>query len=105
MTTAAGTAPASSRKDAPAYEGGVALALGWAQLTIGGQNFQQEVDPAATSARFELDLAAGLDRLYASFYDHAERTIAPYYVYVRRLSAYRAFTPVPSTMRRFSGLL
>ena len=46
-TTAAGTAPASSRKNAPAYEGGVALALGWAQLTIGGQNLQQEIDPAA----------------------------------------------------------
>ena len=73
-------------KDAPAYEGGVALALGWAQLSIGGQNLQQEVDPSATSACFEIDLAAGLDRLYASFYDHAERTIAPYYVYVRRLS-------------------
>ena len=29
-------------KEAPAYEGGVALALGWAQLTIGGQNLQQE---------------------------------------------------------------
>ena len=73
-------------KDAPAYEGGVALALGWAQLSIGGQNLQQEVDPTATSACFEIDLAAGLDRLYASFYDHIERTIAPYYVYVRRLS-------------------
>ena len=73
-------------KDAPAYEGGVALALGWAQLSIGGQNLQQEVDPTATSACFEIDLAAGLDRLYASFYDHTERTIAPYYVYVRRLS-------------------
>ncbi len=71
-------------KDAPGYEGGVALALGWAQLSIGGHNLQQEVDPAATSACFELDLAAGPDRLYASFYDHLERTIAPYYVYVRR---------------------
>ena len=73
-------------KDAPAYEGGVALALGWAQLSIGGQNLQQEVDPSATSACFEIDLAAGLDRLYASFYDRIERTIAPYYVYVRKLS-------------------
>ena len=71
-------------KDAPAYEGGVALGLGWAQLSIGGRNLQQEVDPAATSACFELDLVAGPDRLYASFHDHAERTIAPYYVYVRR---------------------
>ncbi|MCY3760522.1 MAG: hypothetical protein OXH50_04675, partial [Gemmatimonadetes bacterium] len=59
---------------------------GWAQLSIGGRNYQQEVDPAAASACFEVDLGAGPDRLYASFYDHAERTIAPYYVYVRRLS-------------------
>ena len=73
-------------KNAPAYEGGVALALGWAQLTIGGQNLQQEVDPAATSTCFEIDLAAGPDRLYASFYDRIERTIAPYYVYVQKLS-------------------
>ena len=73
-------------KNAPAYEGGVALALGWAQLSIGGQNLQQEVDPTATSACFEIDLAAGFDRLYASFYDRIERTIAPYYVYVRKLS-------------------
>ena len=73
-------------KEAPAYEGGVALALGWAQLTIGGQNLQREVDPHAPSVRFELDLAAGPDRLYASFYDRAERTIAPYYLYVRKLS-------------------
>ncbi len=73
-------------KDATAYEGGVALPLGWAQLSIGGRNLQQEVDPAATSACFEIDLVPGPDRLNASFHDHAERTIAPYYVYVRRLS-------------------
>ena len=72
-------------QEAPAYEGGVALALGWAQLSIGGRNYQQEVDPAAASACFELDLGPGPDRLYASFYDHAERTIAPYYVYVRKV--------------------
>ena len=35
--TAAGSAPASSPEDAPAYEGGVALALGWARLSIGGR--------------------------------------------------------------------
>ena len=74
-------------KDAPAYEGGVALALGWAQLSIGGRNYQQEVDPAATGAIFEIDLAAGPDRLYASFHDHVERSIAPYYVYARRTPA------------------
>ena len=72
--------------DAPAYEGGVALALGWARLSIGGQHCQQEVDPAATGAIFEIDLAAGPDRLCASFHDHLERSIAPYYVYVQRLS-------------------
>ena len=48
---------ASSRKMLRAYEGGVALGLGWAQLSIGGQNLQQEVDPTATSACFEIDIA------------------------------------------------
>jgi arylsulfatase A-like enzyme len=71
--------------DAPAYQGGVALNIGWAQLSIGGQNYQQEIDPTSTSARFEVDLKAGPDQLFASFHDHSERTIAPYYVYARRL--------------------
>ena len=71
--------------DAPAYEGGVALAIQWAQLSIGGQNYQCETDPEGTHARFAVDLAPGTDRLYASFHDGLERTIAPYYVYVRRL--------------------
>ena len=42
--------------------------------------------PPRRAACFEIELAAGLDRLYASFYDRIERTIAPYYVYVRKLS-------------------
>ena len=72
-------------EDAPAYEGGVALAIQWAQLTIGGTNYQAEVDPTGTSARFAVDLTTGPDQLFAAFHDHTERSIAPYYVYVRRL--------------------
>ena len=72
-------------EDAPAYEGGVALAIQWAQLTIGDANYQAEVDPAGTSALFTVELTTGPDQLFAAFHDHSERTIAPYYVYIRRL--------------------
>ena len=74
------------RKTLRPTKAGSPLALGWARLSIGARNCQQEVDPAATGAIFEIDLAAGPDRLYASFHDHLERSIAPYYVYVQRLS-------------------
>ena len=73
-------------EDAPAYEGGVALAIQWAQLTIGDANYQAEVDPAGTNALFTIELTTGPDQLFAAFHDHSERTIAPYYVYIRRLS-------------------
>ena len=73
-------------EDAPAYEGGVARAIQWAQLTIGDANYQAEVDPAGTNALFTIELTTGPDQLFAAFHDHSERTIAPYYVYIRRLS-------------------
>ncbi|HIL10291.1 MAG TPA: N-acetylgalactosamine-4-sulfatase, partial [Candidatus Latescibacteria bacterium] len=73
-------------EDAPAYQGGVALAIQWAQLTIGDANYQAEVHPAATNALFTIELTTGPDQLFAAFHDHSERTIAPYYVYIRRLS-------------------
>ncbi len=70
--------------DAPHYTGGVSMAIGWAQLTIGGATHQLEVSPDSTGAVFAVELGAGHDRLYAAFHDDVERTIAPYYVYVRR---------------------
>jgi len=71
--------------DAPAYEGGTALAIQWAQISIGGKTLQREIESDAASTLFEIDLIPGPDRLYASFHDHTERSIAPYYVYIRRL--------------------
>ena len=66
------------------YTGGVALNIGWAQLTIGGKTYQQEVDPESTGAVFEVDLGAGHDKLFSAFYDTAEkRVIAPYYIYIQ----------------------
>lgn len=65
------------------YTGGVALDIRWAQLTVGGRTYQREVDPRSTGAVFSVVLAAGVDHLYAAFHDLRERTMAPYYVYVR----------------------
>ena len=72
-------------EDAPAYEGGPPIAIRSARLAIGGQGHQCETDPQDTCACFEAVLKPGTDRLYASFHDDVERTIAPYYVYVRKL--------------------
>ncbi len=72
-------------KNAPAYEGGVALDIGWAQLIVGNKNYQQEVTSDATQIIFTIDLEAGEDQLFASFHDSKEQSIAPYYVYVQRL--------------------
>jgi hypothetical protein len=70
--------------DAPAYEGGEAIAINWAQLSIGGKNYQHEIDANAQSVTFSVELKKGADQLFAAFYDDKERTLAPYYVYVRR---------------------
>ena len=69
--------------DAPYYEGGIAIALQWAQLSIGGQNYQCEVDTERESVLFSADLKEGPDQLFAALYDGKERSMAPYYVYVR----------------------
>ena len=69
------------------YTGGTAVPVEWARLEIGGASFHQEVEAGDVSAAFEVVLSAGSDRLYASFYDRNERSIAPYYVYVTLLEA------------------
>jgi len=68
------------------YSGGEALAIQWAQIEIGGQTRWKEVDGDAPCVTFEMDLPAGAAHLYAAMYDRIERTIAPYYIYVRRLA-------------------
>lgn len=70
--------------DASHYSGGTALQIGWAQITIGGKTYQQEIGVDDTGAQFDVTLQTGQDRLYASFHDKIERLIAPYYVYVRK---------------------
>jgi arylsulfatase A-like enzyme len=67
------------------HSGGTALDIRWAQLTIQGRNYQAEVDGARAAATFEVDLTVGPDHLFAAFYDKKERTIAPYYIYIRKL--------------------
>ena len=66
------------------YSGGVAIPIEWARITIGGNSYEREVDDSDTGSVFEVDLETGEDQLYAAFYDRAERTIAPYYVYVTK---------------------
>jgi hypothetical protein len=61
------------------------LDIRWAQLTIQGKNHQAEVDGTKAAATFEVDLTVGPDHLFAAFYDKKERTIAPYYIYIRKL--------------------
>ncbi len=68
------------------YTGGTAVPVEWARLALGGRAHYLEVADTDESAVFELALAAGSDRLYASFFDRAERSIAPYYVYVTMLA-------------------
>lgn len=70
--------------DATHYTGGVALRIGWAQMTIGGKTYQTEIGEDDTGATFQVALRRGPDRLFASFHDKVERMIAPYYVYVRK---------------------
>ena len=67
------------------HSGGVALDLRWAQITVGGKNYQAEVDGDQPSVTIEVDLEEGPDRMVAAFYDKKERTIAPYYIYIRQV--------------------
>ncbi len=68
------------------YTGGTAVPVEWARLELGGKDYHREVNDSDESAVFELDLTTGPDRLYASFFDREERSIAPYYVYVTRIA-------------------
>ena len=77
---------AIKRSDAPHYSGGVALPIRWARIAIAGQNLYTEVEPTDVYAEFAVSLERGTDRLFAAFYDTAERTIAPYYLYVTMLA-------------------
>jgi arylsulfatase A-like enzyme len=71
--------------DTPHYSGGVALNIRWARLEVGGRSYHREVDEGSAAVVFPASLLKGRDRLFAAFYDESERTIAPYYVYVRKI--------------------
>lgn len=69
----------------PMYTGGKSIDIRWARLIIGDQTLHAEVDPAATSVLFEADLPQGAAHVYPSFHTCMPGTIAPYYIYVRRM--------------------
>ncbi len=73
------------QKEFPHYTGGVAMDIRWAQVTVGGQSHHREIGPNDDSVVFELALEAGADHLVAAFHNDRENTIAPYYVYIRKL--------------------
>ncbi len=70
-------------KHAPHYQGGRAIDLRWAQLSIGGREYQMELSEEARGAVFRVPLQTGLDHLFAALYDTGTEPMAPYYVYVR----------------------
>jgi len=67
------------------YTGGEPIGIRWARLEIGGQVLHAEVDPQAPHVTFEVDLPEGPAHLYPSFHDLKLRTIAPYYIYIKRM--------------------
>ena len=71
-------------QEAHLYSGGNALDLRWAQVNIGGRDMQCELEADATSAKFEVELPEGEDKLFASFYGRGGEVRAPYYIYITK---------------------
>lgn len=67
------------------YTGGKPIDIRWARLIIGDQVLYAEVESRAKYVRFEIELQAGPAHVYPSFHTCEPGTIAPYYIYVRRL--------------------
>ena len=67
------------------YTGGEALGIKWARLVIGDQVLNAEVESGASHVRFVVDLKEGPVHVYPSFHTTKIQTIAPYYIYVRRV--------------------
>ncbi len=67
------------------YSGGTAIQVSWARLEIGGQVLYAEVEDGAKCVKFEMDLPEGQAHMYPSFHNDKLKTIAPYYIYVRRV--------------------
>ena len=68
-------------KEAHFYSGGEALDVRWAQVHTGGQC---ELESNAASAKFEIKLQEGKDKLFASFYGRGGEVRAPYYIYITK---------------------
>lgn len=74
-----------SEKSRGMYSGGVKIDIKWARLVIGDQVLNAEVEPGARFVEFEVDLPAGPAHLYPSFHTTSPKTVAPYYIYVKRI--------------------
>ncbi len=69
-------------RHADSYEGGEALDLRWARIALAGLECHAEIDPDSDHVAFQVELPEGETLLHAAFFDKAERTIAPYYIYI-----------------------
>jgi len=67
------------------YTGGKPLDIRWSRLIVGDQTLHAEVDPAAASVLFEIDLPQGPTHVYPSFHTGEPGTLAPYYIYIKRI--------------------
>ncbi len=68
------------------YSGGEAVPIRWARLEISGKTLHREVDPGAKGVTFEVDLPEGGTHLVAALHDKREQTMAPYYIYIDKMS-------------------
>lgn len=66
------------------YSGGEALDLRWAQLSIGGHDYQAELEQEGSFASFTVQLELGEDQLFAAFYGRGGAVVAPYYIYIAK---------------------
>ena len=66
------------------YSGGEALDVRWAQLNIGGKDYQAELEEGGSFARFTVELEIGEDKLFAAFYGKGPAVRSPYYVYITK---------------------
>ncbi len=67
------------------YTGGEAIDIRWARFEIADKVLFKEIEEGAVSVTFETDLNPGETRLYPSFHTLKPGTLAPYYIYVKKL--------------------
>ncbi len=67
------------------YQGGHALDIVKAELSIAGHSVEAEVSDSDEFIAFELDLEKGATYLKSHFIDSANRVYAPYFVYITKI--------------------